>query len=58
MNRKRLRVALPAAVTLLLFTELVLAHHGNAGFDMSRTITVTGTISKSRNRQPARCCLH
>jgi len=31
MNRKRFRIALPAAVTFLLLTELVSAHHGNAG---------------------------
>lgn len=46
MNRKRLRFALRAAATLLLFTELLFAHHGNAGFDMSRIITVTGTITR------------
>ena len=46
MNRKRFRIALPAAVTFLLLTELVSAHHGNAGFDMSKTMTVTGTITR------------
>jgi Family of unknown function (DUF6152) len=45
MKSKKL-VVLAAAVSLLLLSGSVMAHHGVAGYDMTKTITVHGTVSK------------
>ena len=45
MNRK-LHVVLAATVSLLMFSSRALAHHGVAGYDMTKTITLHGTVTK------------
>ena len=45
MNRK-LFVVLAAVGSLVMFSKPALAHHGVAGYDMTKTITVHGTVSK------------
>jgi hypothetical protein len=46
MKTQPLGIVLSVGAVLLLTTELGSAHHGIAGFDPSRTITVTGTITR------------
>src|SRR5450755_2103652 len=45
MNRKLL-VVLAAIGSLVTFSGSVMAHHGVAGYDMTKTITLHGTVSK------------
>ena len=45
MNDKRLIVFI-LAVSLLVTSSPVLAHHGVAGYDMMKTITLHGTVTK------------
>ncbi len=45
MNRT-LHVVLAAAVSLLMFSGSAMAHHGVAGYDMTKTITLHGTVTK------------
>jgi Cu/Ag efflux protein CusF len=45
MNRKLL-VVLAAIASLVMFSGSAMAHHGVAGYDMTKTITVHGTVSK------------
>jgi uncharacterized protein DUF6152 len=42
----KLVVVLAAVGGLLLFSGSLMAHHGVAGYDMTKTITVHGTVSK------------
>jgi hypothetical protein len=42
----KLLVVLAAAVSLLMSSASAMAHHGVAGYDMTKTITVHGTVSK------------
>jgi hypothetical protein len=39
-------VALVAALNLLMVSGTAMAHHGVAGYDMTKTITVHGTVTK------------
>ena len=45
MNRKML-VVLAVAGGLVMFAASAVAHHGVAGYDMTKTITLHGTVSK------------
>ena len=45
MTRKML-VVLAAVVSLVIFSGSAMAHHGVAGYDMTKTITVHGTVTK------------
>lgn len=44
--KNRLAAALTAVASLLLLCGSALAHHGVAGYDMGKTITVHGTVTK------------
>jgi hypothetical protein len=44
--KSKMLVVLAAAVSLLVFSGPVMAHHGVAGYDMTKTITLHGTVSK------------
>jgi hypothetical protein len=44
--KSKIFVVLAAAVSLLIPSGPVAAHHGVAGYDMTKTITVHGTVSK------------
>lgn len=44
--KSKLLVVLAAAVSLLMSSASAMAHHGVAGYDMTKTITVHGTVSK------------
>jgi hypothetical protein len=44
--KSKMLVVVAAAVSLLTFSGPVMAHHGVAGYDMTKTITVHGTVSK------------
>jgi hypothetical protein len=43
---KRLFLASAAAFLVLAAASPSFAHHGTAGYDMSKTITLTGTVAK------------
>jgi hypothetical protein len=45
MNSKLL-VVLAAVASLVVFSGSAMAHHGVAGYDMTKTITLHGTVSK------------
>ena len=45
MNRKLLAV-LAAIAGLALFSGAAMAHHGVAGYDLTKTVTLHGTVSK------------
>jgi hypothetical protein len=45
MNRK-IFVVLAAVGSLMMFSGSALAHHGVAGYDMTKTITLHGTVTK------------
>lgn len=45
MNRK-LFLVLAAVGSLVMFSGSALAHHGVAGYDMTKTITLHGTVTK------------
>lgn len=45
LKNKQLVVSLVALGALLLLSGPVFAHHGSAAYDMSKTITVTGTVT-------------
>jgi Family of unknown function (DUF6152) len=43
----RIRIAFPAALAaLVIFSAAALAHHGVAGYDMTKTVTLHGTVTK------------
>ncbi len=44
--KSKVLVVLAAVGSLLIFSGTVTAHHGVAGYDMTKTITVHGTVSK------------
>jgi hypothetical protein len=44
--KRKLFVVLAAFACLALLCESVLAHHGVAGYDMTKTVTLHGTVSK------------
>jgi hypothetical protein len=44
--KRKLLVVLAAMGSLMLFSGSALAHHGVAGYDMTKTITLHGTVTK------------
>jgi hypothetical protein len=44
--KRKLLVVLAAVASLVLFSSAAMAHHGVAGYDMSKTITLHGTVTK------------
>ena len=44
--KSKLLVVLAAVVSLVMFSGSAMAHHGVAGYDMTKTITLHGTVSK------------
>jgi hypothetical protein len=44
--KSKMLVLVAAAVSLVMFSGPVMAHHGVAGYDMTKTITLHGTVSK------------
>ncbi len=44
--KRNLHVVLAALGILLLFSGPAMAHHGVAGYDMTKTITLHGTVTK------------
>ena len=44
--KRKLLVVLAAVGTFMMFSGSVMAHHGVAGYDMTKTITLHGTVSK------------
>ena len=42
----KMLVVLAAVGSLVMFSGSAMAHHGVAGYDMTKTITVHGTVSK------------
>ena len=43
--RKRLRMAVPLVITALLLAIPLVAHHGAAAFDVTKMVTVKGTVT-------------
>ena len=46
LMKSKLLVVLAAVGSLILFSGSVLAHHGVAGYDMTKMVTVHGTVTK------------
>lgn len=44
--KSKVLVVLAAVASLVMFSGSAMAHHGVAGYDMTKTITVHGTVSK------------
>jgi hypothetical protein len=44
--KRKLFAAMAAVASLLILSGPVAAHHGVAGYDMTKTITVHGTVTK------------
>ena len=44
--KRNLLVVLAAVGSLVMFSGAVMAHHGVAGYDMTKTITLHGSVSK------------
>jgi len=44
--KSKLLIVLAVAVNLVIFSGSAMAHHGVAGYDMTKTITVHGTVTK------------
>ena len=44
--KRKLLVVMAALGSLMLFSGAALAHHGVAGYDMTRMITLHGTVTK------------
>lgn len=44
--KRNLLVVLAAVGSLVMFSGSVMAHHGVAGYDMTKTITLHGTVTK------------
>jgi uncharacterized protein DUF6152 len=44
--KSKLFMVLAAVVSFAMFSGSAMAHHGVAGYDMTKTITVHGTVSK------------
>jgi hypothetical protein len=43
--KSSLLIAVPLLITVLLFAIPLLAHHGAAAFDVTKTVTVKGTVT-------------
>jgi hypothetical protein len=43
---RKLLVVLAAIASLVLFSRATMAHHGVAGYDLGKTITLHGTVAK------------
>jgi hypothetical protein len=44
--KRNLFIALAALVSLMIFSGPAMAHHGVAGYDMTKTITLHGSVTK------------
>jgi hypothetical protein len=44
--KRKLLVVMAAVGSLVMFSGSVMAHHGVAGYDLTKTITLHGTVSK------------
>jgi hypothetical protein len=44
--KRNLLVALAVLLSFMIFSGSAMAHHGVAGYDMTKTITVHGTVAK------------
>jgi len=44
--KRKLFVALAAIVSLAIFSGAAMAHHGVAGYDLTKTVTLHGTVAK------------
>jgi hypothetical protein len=44
--KRKLLVVLAAVGSLMIFSGSAMAHHGVAGYDMTKTITLHGTVTK------------
>jgi hypothetical protein len=44
--KSKLLVVVAAVASLMVFSGSAMAHHGVAGYDMTKTITLHGTVSK------------
>jgi len=44
--KRKLLIVLTACACLAMFSGIVLAHHGVAGYDLTKTITLHGTVAK------------
>lgn len=44
--KRKLLVVLAAVGSLALFSSAALAHHGVAGYDLTKTVTLHGTVTK------------
>src|ERR1700686_82114 len=44
--KSKLLMVLAAVASLVMFSGSAMAHHGVAGYDMTKTITLHGTVSK------------
>src|SRR5579863_8809200 len=44
--KRKLLVVLAALASLAIFSGSVMAHHGVAGYDMTKTVTLHGTVTK------------
>src|SRR5581483_5164624 len=52
LKNKHFVVSLVALGALLLLSGPAFAHHGSAAYDMSKTITVTGTVTEFQYINP------
>ena len=50
--QKKLFLASAVAVLVLVAAGSGFAHHGTAGYDMSKTVTITGTVAKYQWTNP------
>ena len=44
--KRKLLIVLAAAGCLVMFSNPVIAHHGVAGYDLTKTVTLHGTVSR------------
>src|ERR1700689_5274638 len=44
--RSKLLVVLAAVGSIMMFSGAMMAHHGVAGYDLTKTITLHGTVTK------------
>ena len=55
--KSKLSVAFRVAISLLLVSSPISAHHGTSGYDMEKEITLTGTVT-SFNWSNPHCLVH
>src|SRR5712671_2408008 len=55
--KRKLLVVLGAIGSLVMFSVSVMAHHGVAGYDLTKTVTVHGTVTKFDWSNP-HCVIH